>query len=85
MATRKTPAAGKGATRQLKQAQRVLDELRAERGALSRLAQALGLTPQAVHQWSIVPLERVIDVERATGIARHKLRPDHHNDPSATR
>lgn len=35
-----------------------------------------GLTPQAVSQWRRVPVERVLDVERATGVPRHELRPD---------
>lgn len=60
-------------------------ELRAERGAISRLARALKLTPQAVHQWDVIPLDRVIDVERATGISRRRLRPDFHNVASNSR
>jgi DNA-binding transcriptional regulator YdaS (Cro superfamily) len=40
------------------------------------LAKALGITHGAVNQWRRVPAERVIDVERATGIPREKLRPD---------
>lgn len=35
-----------------------------------------GITPQAVSQWKQVPAERVLDVERATGVSRHRLRPD---------
>jgi DNA-binding transcriptional regulator YdaS (Cro superfamily) len=34
------------------------------------------LTPQAISQWRQVPADRVIDVETATGISRHVLRPD---------
>jgi DNA-binding transcriptional regulator YdaS (Cro superfamily) len=34
------------------------------------------ITPQAVSQWKQVPAERVLDVERATGVPRHRLRPD---------
>lgn len=42
------------------------------------LARALagGITPQAVSQWKRVPAGRVIDVERVTGVRRHRLRPD---------
>lgn len=82
MTTRKVSAADKAA---LKRAQQIMKELRAERGKLSRLAEALGLTAQAVHQWDVVPLNRVIDVERATGISRDRLRPDVHGVPSAAR
>ena len=48
----------------------------AERGRRIFLARALGVTPGAVSQWDRVPAERVIDVERLTGIPRHDLRPD---------
>lgn len=46
-------------------------------GGPSALAKAIGnLTPQAISQWKKVPAERVLDVERITGISRHDLRPD---------
>lgn len=42
------------------------------------LARALNgaITPQAISQWEQVPLARVFDIESATGISRHDLRPD---------
>lgn len=43
------------------------------------LAEQLGVTPQAVQQWkknNKVPAERVISVERLTGVSRHDIRPD---------
>ena len=41
------------------------------------LARALkGATPQAVSQWKITPVLRVLEVERVTGVSRHRLRPD---------
>lgn len=42
----------------------------------SDLARKLGVTAGAVWQWSKVPAERVLEVERVTGISRHELRPD---------
>lgn len=42
------------------------------------------ITPQAISQWKQVPHERVLDVERATGVPRHRLRPDLYPDPSAS-
>ncbi|MCK1430882.1 helix-turn-helix domain-containing protein [Bradyrhizobium sp. 87] len=45
-------------------------------GTAEKLATELRITPQAVSQWEKVPLTRVFDVERATGISRHQLRPD---------
>lgn len=46
-------------------------------GGPAALAKALGnITPQAVSQWKKIPAERVLDVERVTGISRQELRPD---------
>lgn len=50
--------------------------LEAERGRSGKLAAALGITPSAISMWERVPAERVIDVERETGVSRHELRPD---------
>lgn len=52
-------------------------------GSQSALARVLGCTPQNVQRWCAsgrVPAERVISVERATGIPRHELRPDLYPD-----
>lgn len=40
------------------------------------LARLLGLTPSAVTQWKVVPDRRVLAVEAATKVSRHRLRPD---------
>lgn len=45
-------------------------------GSQRRLAAALGITPHAFHRWTQVPAERVLAIERYTGISRHDLRPD---------
>jgi DNA-binding transcriptional regulator YdaS (Cro superfamily) len=50
--------------------------LKSEWGNLSKLADALGVTPGAIAQWKRVPAERVPQVSRITGIPREKLRPD---------
>jgi DNA-binding transcriptional regulator YdaS (Cro superfamily) len=50
-----------------------LDEKRGRRGDL---AASLKITPGALSQWNQVPHDRVLDVERVTGISRHELRPD---------
>src|SRR5580765_89939 len=59
-------------------ARAVMDRLRKEHGMLSKIAHEIGVYAQAVHQWTMVPLERVVDVERITGIPREELRPDFH-------
>ena len=45
-------------------------------GNQDKLARALGITSGAISQWDRIPLNRVLDVERATGIPRYELRPD---------
>lgn len=45
-------------------------------GSSKELARRVGVTPQAVSQWKIVPYNRVLAVERATGVHRSLLRPD---------
>lgn len=53
-------------------------------GKAEDLAAKLGITPQAISQWEQVPLLRVPDVERITGISRYDLRPDFFGTPSDT-
>lgn len=50
--------------------------LKQERGRASRLAEGLGIFPSAISQWTQVPAEQVLEVERLTGVSRHDLRPD---------
>lgn len=48
-------------------------------GGQSALARLLKVTPQAVQKMCAsgrVPAERVLDIEKATGVSRHELRPD---------
>lgn len=54
----------------------LLEWLNLERGRSKTLAEILGISPPAISQWKRVPADKVIDVEAATGISRHKLRPD---------
>jgi len=46
------------------------------RGMRVHLAKELGITPGAISQWAKVPADRVLSVERITGVSRHRLRPD---------
>ena len=50
--------------------------LNQERGRLTRVAEALQISSAAISQWDRVPIERVADVSRITGIPREDLRPD---------
>ena len=45
-------------------------------GGIVAMSKALGLSRGAVSQWDKVPAERLLDVERVTGVPREKLRPD---------
>ena len=47
-------------------------------GSGNRLAKELGIARQAITQWSRIPADRVIEIERLTGIPREELRPDLH-------
>ena len=54
------------------------DYIDAERGRAVAIARELGVTPGGVWGWyeKQVPAERVLDIERITGISRYDLRPD---------
>jgi len=53
-----------------------LDSALKEVGGASALSRLMGITSQAIGQWRRVPAERVLQVERLTGVSRHDLRPD---------
>lgn len=60
-----------------------LEKAKATAGGNAALAKLIGgLTPQAISQWRRVPVERVLEVEKATGIPRHELRPDIYPPPA---
>lgn len=45
-------------------------------GASGLAAKLTRITPQAISQWRKVPAGRVLEVEAASGVSRHDLRPD---------
>lgn len=51
-------------------------------GGPAALGEAMGITRQGIGQWRRVPSERVLTVERLTGVPRHELRPDLYPPPS---
>lgn len=57
----------------------LVEWLDAERGRRVRLAASLGINPSSIHEWESrdnIPAERIVEVERFTGIPRDQLRPD---------
>lgn len=50
-------------------------------GRSNDLAVKLGVKPQAISQWRRVPLRRILDVERVSGVPRAELRPDMYEAP----
>jgi len=53
-----------------------LEALLAQRGAVTRIATALGISTAAVSQWKRVPDDRVAEVARALGVPPTQVRPD---------
>ena len=51
-------------------------------GGGAALGRALKLKRQAVYQWKRVPSHQVLEVERITGLPRHRLRPDLYPAPN---
>lgn len=45
-------------------------------GGLSQVARAIGITPQAIYKWKIVPHLRCHELADLSGIAVTELRPD---------
>ncbi len=48
----------------------------ATKPSIAAFASALGLTRAAVCPWKKIPAERVVQVEKITGVKREHLRPD---------
>lgn len=53
-------------------------------GSAGKLALLLKITPQAISQWTVVPLNRVFDVEAVTGLSREVIRPDFFGEQAGT-
>lgn len=52
-------------------------------GGVTKLSEALGLSRAAVSLWRRIPAERVVEVERLTGVPREELRPDLYRSEAA--
>lgn len=57
--------------------------IRAVPKLLAQIARGLGISRGAVAKWKRVPADRVLAVERLTGLSRHDLRPDLYPRPYA--
>ena len=55
---------------------------KATRGLIAQIARELQITTPAILKWQRVPAERVLAVERVTGIPREVLRPDLYLPPA---
>ena len=54
-------------------------------GSQRSLAKILDVSPAAICKWrkTRIPAERVLDIEQATGVSRHELRPDIYPESTA--
>ena len=55
---------------------RALLEAIEKAGGLRALARQLGIAHQSILQWERAPAERIVEIERVTGVPRQELRPD---------
>lgn len=60
-----------------------LDKAITAAGSLTKLAASLNITKSALSQWRRVPPMRVLQVEAASGVPRHELRPDLYPEAAA--
>lgn len=61
--------------------QKTLEDATKPVGGRVELARRLGLTRQAVYQWTEIPPKHVLKIEEFTGLSRHQLRPDLYPEP----
>lgn len=45
-------------------------------GGLRALARLLGISHNSIVKWNRIPADRVVEIEKLTGVARERLRPD---------
>ena len=56
-------------------------------GGLTKVARDLNVPIATVSSWRLrcqIPVRRVLDVERVTGVPRHEIRPDIYPPPQTT-
>lgn len=50
-------------------------------GGIAKLAAILGISDKALYGWEQIPASRIVEIEKATGMARRFLRPDLYCNP----
>lgn len=55
---------------------KIIKEAVDKAGGVTALTRELGIKHTAPYSWTRIPADRVVDIERITGIPRQKLRPD---------
>ncbi len=60
----------------MKQRPHILMHAAQKVGGMTQLAAKLGGARQALYQWTRIPADRVVEIERLTGVPRRELRPD---------
>jgi DNA-binding transcriptional regulator YdaS (Cro superfamily) len=45
-------------------------------GGLRALARLLEISHNSIVKWNRIPADRVVEIEKLTGVARERLRPD---------
>lgn len=60
----------------MKQRPHILMHAAEKVGGMTQLASELGIARQALYHWKRIPADRVVEIERITGIPRRELRPD---------
>lgn len=56
-----------------------LREAIAAAGGVRALARKIGVTHPAILGWNLVPVDRMLAIEKVTGVPRERLRPDLYN------
>jgi DNA-binding transcriptional regulator YdaS (Cro superfamily) len=62
--------------RTIEQGRLALQRAIEQAGGQTALAKAIGIAKQSVRKWSLAPPERVLEIERISGVPRTALRPD---------
>lgn len=54
----------------------IVEQAAEKAGGIVALARKLGIRHASMYSWKKVPAERVLMIEKITGVSRHEIRPD---------